>query len=196
MIMGQCKPSRKTLRWRNVNVLGCDSVGRRWERLPVIRVSPSARTPLVRRLYPATWAVIFFAMAILALNRDSWPPLGATTYVHGWPVAYLHRDYIGDPDFIAAMSSTGWTPGSTVMPASPGGTPKTAMDFWTEDGWPWEVERTLNPWSTANTTEISLTGAGLDCVAVLLIVLAVAEILQRWRRAAREAYFAFGCERC
>jgi Leucine-rich repeat (LRR) protein len=151
----------------------------------------NAATPFVRRLYPATWAVIFFAIAILALIEIPGRRSGATTYVHGWPVVYLRRDYVNDPDFIAALSSTGWTPGSTIMPASNGGTTKTAMDLWVEDGWPWEVERTLNPWSIANTTEMSLAGAGLDCLAVLLIVLTVAEIFQRWRRRRAGSVFRF-----
>jgi internalin A len=154
-------------------------------------ISIVSRKWLVRRLYPSTWGVMLLAVAILSLIEIPGRRASATTYAHGWPAIYLHRDYANAPEFIASFrSSTGWSPGYT-MPTTADSGLKSATDFWIDSGWPWEVERTLNPWSLANVTDVSAWAIALDCVAAALAVLAAGWIFQRWRGRHRGTLFRF-----
>jgi Leucine-rich repeat (LRR) protein len=116
-------------------------------------------------------------------------PLG---YAHGWPCAYLHRDYSKDPkcakEIYDAIRDTPYRISDDIFgPDSYQNLPENA---WKKFGWPWRLEKCMSPWSTANMTAVEPWAAAVDFVFVVFAAIAVG-CLHQWRRRRRQRLIQF-----
>ena len=85
---------------------------------------------------------------------------GFTTYSHGWPFAYLERDYRTSAAFPTADSQSSLT----------GANWPELENSWQMYGYPLKLEYQMNPWSLDNTTFFSLRSVLLNLICGMLFV--------------------------
>jgi len=159
------------------------------------RLTPRRRTPAIRQflyrwfrpsLFLSTWLILLLAGAALLLLEIPGRRTGFTTYAHGWPFAYMRRDYRQDQDFLDEDRWTmhGWLDGI-------GGkhwidTDPAAVDAYQEvfarDGFPLVYEQQMSPWSATDVTMFSEFALAADIVLTILLLIAISRAAQRWRR--------------
>lgn len=142
--------------------------------------SPPAKK--LRRLwwprFVSTWIVIFLAAcAAFATELPGWRA-GATQYSHGWPLAYLHRDYADDPNVQSEIR----------LSQNIANSPQGIETAWKTYGLPWHVEAVMQPWSTANETSYSIWRATIDFAFVIAVAFAAGWIYQRRRARGRRMW--------
>ena len=148
----------------------------------------------MRRVYWSTWLVIFIAAGMMALVEIPGRRTGSTTYAHGWPWAYLTRDYETDRTvgFAATKDFN-----SSLDPSDLNLTPLDQDYFASADdravgdaeekirsdiGWPFSIEKCLDPWAWSNISDRCWVLCLPDVIVSLLIVAMAAWLYQRWRR--------------
>ena len=143
---------------------------------------------LVRRLYPSTWFVLLLATSAMFLVEVPGQRTGMTTYAHGWPLAYLERDFQTDSE-IASKAST-YTDLTTYNRAAGDMDIDEARNH-SRNGLPWEIEAQLSPWSRANAVHLSVWAGIVDAVVAVVLIGVIGSCFQRWRRRRRLALVRF-----
>ena len=98
------------------------------------------------------------------------------TYCHGWPFAYLVRDYRQSAAF---QTAAGYYPPNSQFG---GGWPALELG-WKQNGLPIECERLMNPWTFENVVSANLWLAVPDALVGLLIAMIAARLFERRMRA-------------
>ncbi len=138
---------------------------------------PSPRRRSFLRFLPRwsapTWRIVLFTAVVLFFVEVPGRRTGPTTYAHGWPFAYLERDYIGDPAVLAANANWKFS----------AGTPEWAEEFrdaWNDDQVPFVAEAAMTPWTFAGTISRLIVAA--DALVALMLLGIVGWARERWRR--------------
>ncbi len=116
---------------------------------------------------------------------------GPTTYAHGWPWAYLERDYqpgsqfIPSGDFlIEAPSSVGAVNGGRDLESSDERDQRESAErheIWTNTGESLAAEEQMNPWAFTNIARRRFFAVVPDVLISVLLVAAIAWPWHRWR---------------
>ncbi len=152
---------------------------------------PTAAVPQAkRRVCWSTWLVALLATLVMFVVEIPGRRTGPTTYAHGWPWAYLERDYRRDPDFVVALNDI--TAASQCAELYMQRTEETYSggdsrrdrenaEVWAEIGWPWTDEQKLSPWSWANIERRRWFWCLPDLLVAIAVIWAVGWLYQRWR---------------
>lgn len=148
---------------------------------------------LVRRIRWSTWLVVVLAAGVMAVVEIPGRRTGPTTYAHGWPWAYLERDYDLDHNFSFSSSSynLAQTPSSVgdvnrrrdLETEGEAEQRKVAErnELWTNIGASLATEDEMNPWGFTNIARRRFGSALPDILISIFLVAAVAWAWQRWR---------------
>lgn len=150
--------------------------------------------PLVRRIRCSTWIVALLAACVMVVVEIPGRRTGATTYSHGWPLAYLERDYRPDTaanpflfNVLVAPSSLADVSNEKRLLEHSAETDdreyQTINEVWAVSGLCVSAERgeKLNPWSYVNVKRRALFWIVPDVCAALALVIAAAVVWQ-WLR--------------
>jgi Leucine-rich repeat (LRR) protein len=140
------------------------------------------------RLFLSTWLFLLLAGAALAILEIPGRRTGFTTYAHGWPFAYLTRDYRQDRNFPGAhddrWTTEGWLDG--VCGKRWIDTGPAAVDAFQEsfarDGFPLSYEQQMSPWAVNGATWFNGLTVGVDIGLTIFLLVATAWASERWRR--------------
>ena len=125
----------------------------------------------LRRVFVSTWLMMLLACGLLFLLEVPGRRTGPTTYEHGWPLAFLTRDYLSDartPESASATSDSQYL--EQVKPN------------WERNGLPWALESQFSPWSLTDATSFSTLLCVADLAISGLVVSAIGWMWQRrWR---------------
>ena len=151
------------------------------------------------RLFLSTWLFHFHASAALAILEIPGRRTGFTTYAHGWPFAYMDRDYRQDSQFLdwEGWTMHGWSAGFGGQHWV-GAERETAFPYqevFARDGFPIGYEQKMSPWSAIAATSFSDFALAADVLLTILSLIAIGWAAQRWRRrriaAGRRRMFQF-----
>ncbi len=132
---------------------------------------------LPRRL--STWLVMLISAALFCLVQIPGRRTGFTTYSHGWPFAYLEREYRESSSFDRAAGYY-YSPSGSPLFASDGSDQWIAIENgWRATGFPLELERLVTPWSFDNVIGFHLSQLFFVVVCGLMLVASVGRGVER-----------------
>lgn len=157
---------------------------------PTAPSSPT-RKSLLRRIRWSTWLVALLATGVMVIVEIPGRRTGPTTYAHGWPCAYLERDYQpvyeitkSDGLLVEAPSSVGDVNNGRDLESDDERDQRNAAEtteLWANAGESLAAEEQMSPWALTNIARRQFWYALPDALIAILLVAAVAGAWQRWR---------------
>ncbi len=156
-------------------------------------LGPESRGGFWRRVNLSTWFFLSVAAGAIFFVQFPGRRTSFTAYAHGWPFAYLDRDYSDDsrlfaPDgSVAGVQVESFGPVDTSLdideptaPATKAEVRRSLAQEWAINGFPWSLESKMSPWSFDNAGNLNLLAGAIDLALSVGLLVLLGRAYQRW----------------